>query len=203
MTNKEKMINGKLYKAEDDELKKLFIKVRKNLNKFNKTKLEDFKKREKIARKMFKEVGTNLNINKPLYLDYAFNIKIGNNFYANYNLTILDVCEVTIGNNCMFGPNVSIYTATHPLDYKIRNENLEYGKKIKIGNNVWIGGSSVINPGVNIGNNSVIGSGSVVTKDIPDNSLAYGNPAKVIRKLTKDDYNYWKKQRDLYYETIK
>ncbi|RYD33414.1 MAG: sugar O-acetyltransferase, partial [Verrucomicrobiaceae bacterium] len=115
--------------------------------------------------------------------DYGYNIHLGENFYANYDLIILDVCEVTIGKNCMIGPRVSIYTAGHPLDAETRISGLEFGKPVVIGDNVWIGGNAVINPGVTIGDNVVIAAGAVVTKDVPDNVVVAGIPAKVIREV--------------------
>lgn len=127
------------------------------------------------------------------------NISVGENFYANYGCVIIDVCKVKIGDNVMFGPNVGIYTAGHPIDAEVRNSGLEFGKPITIGDNVWIGGSSVVNPGVSIGDCVVIGSGSVVTKDIPDNVIAVGNPCRVLRPITEDDKKYWRAERDRYY----
>ena len=126
-------------------------------------------------------------INPPFYCDYGFHIHVGKNFYANYNCTILDVSKVTIGENCFMAPNVSIYTAGHPIHPDTRNSGYEYGKAVTVGDNVWIGGNTVILPGVTIGSNVVIGAGSVVTKDIPDWCVAAGNPCRVIRKITEED----------------
>ena len=126
-------------------------------------------------------------INPPFYCDYGFNIHVGKNFYANYNCTILDVSKVTIGDNCFMAPNVAIYTAGHPIHPDTRNSAYEYGKAVTVGDNVWIGGNTVILPGVNVGSNVVIGAGSVVTKDIPDWCVAAGNPCRVIRKITEED----------------
>lgn len=129
----------------------------------------------------------NAFINPPFFCDYGSHIEVGKNFYANYNCTILDVAKVKIGDNCLLAPNVAIYTAGHPIHPLTRNSGYEYGKEITIGDNVWIGGSAVICPGVKIGNNVVIGAGSVVTKDIPDWCIAAGNPCKVIRAITEND----------------
>lgn len=126
-------------------------------------------------------------LNPPFYCDYGFKIHVGRNFYANYNCTILDVAEVRIGDNCFMAPNVSIYTAGHPVHPDTRNSAYEYGKAVTIGDNVWIGGNTVICPGVRVGSNVVIGAGSVVTKDIPDWSVAAGNPCRVIRRITEED----------------
>lgn len=126
-------------------------------------------------------------INPPFYCDYGTHIEVGKNFFANYNCTILDVAKVTIGDNCQLAPNVAIYTAGHPVHPDTRNSGYEYGIGVTIGDNVWIGGNSVICPGVRIGSNTVIGAGSVVTKDIPDWVIAAGNPCRVIREITEED----------------
>lgn len=135
-------------------------------------------------------------VNPPFYCDYGFNIEVGRNFFANYNCTILDVAKVRIGDNCQIAPNVAIYTAGHPIHPATRNTLYEYGIEINIGDNVWIGGNTVICPGVRIGNNVVIGAGSVVTKDIPDWCIAGGNPCKVIRKITEADRKFYYKDRE-------
>ena len=135
-------------------------------------------------------------VNPPFYCDYGFNIEVGKNFFANYNCTILDVAKVRIGDNCQMAPNVAIYTAGHPIHPATRNTLYEYGIEINIGDNVWIGGNTVICPGVRIGDNVVIGAGSVVTKDIPDWCIAGGNPCKVIRKITEADRTFYYKDRE-------
>ncbi len=126
-------------------------------------------------------------VNPPFYCDYGSHIEVGKNFFANYNCTILDVAKVSIGDNCFMAPNVAIYTAGHPIYPDVRSAMWEYGKQVTIGDNVWIGGNTVICPGVNIGSNVIIGAGSVVTKDIPDWAVAAGNPCKVLRMITEDD----------------
>ncbi len=132
-------------------------------------------------------------IEAPFHCDYGKNIEVGDFFFVNYNCVILDVGKVTIGNNVQFAPNVSLYTAGHPIHPDSRNSGYEYGIGITIGNNVWLGGNVVVNPGVHIGNNVVVGSGSVVTKDIPDNVVAVGNPCRIIRKITEEDRKYYYK----------
>ena len=132
-------------------------------------------------------------INPPFYCDYGFNIEVGSNFFANYNCTMLDVGKITIGDNCFMASNVAIYTSGHPIHPDSRNSMYEYGIPVTIGDNVWIGGNTVICPGVTIGSNCVIGAGSVVTKDIPDWSVAAGNPCKVIRKITDEDKRFYYK----------
>lgn len=145
----------------------------------------------------------NAFINPPFRCDYGSHIEVGKNFFANYNCTIIDVAKVVIGDNCQIAPNVSIYTAGHPVHPVSRNSLYEYGIGITIGDNVWIGGNTVILPGVHIGNNTVIGAGSVVTKDIPDWVIAAGNPCKVIRRITEEDKAYYYKDRKFDKETQK
>lgn len=169
----------------DDKILAIQAKCRKILQKLNFMDRSDF---AKISEVVYELIGSkDAFINPPFYCDYGSNIKVGKNFFANYNCTIIDVSKVTIGDNCFLGPSVSIYTAGHPIHPLTRNSLYEYGKPISIGNNCWIGGGSIILPGVKIGNNVVIGAGSVVTKDIPDWCVAAGNPCKVIRKITDDD----------------
>lgn len=155
-----------------------------------------------ILKKLLGSMGKFCYIEPPFRCDYGSNIFVGENFIANYNLTVLDVAPVRIGDNCLVGPNVSIFTAGHPVHPEMRNTGLEYGIEINIGDNVWIGGCSVINPGVTIGSNTVIASGSVVTKDIPDNVIAGGNPCKVIREITDEDRKYYYKNLEFDEEAL-
>lgn len=185
MSEKEKMINEKVYDPTDVELTKDRLKCKKLLYKYNKTFPNQLKKREKIIKSLIKKYETGFYIETPFRCDYGYNIEIGKNFYSNYNLTILDIAKVKIGDNVFIAPNVSIYTVNHPLDVQTRNKLLEQGHSITIGNNVWIGGNVTILPGVKIGNNSVIGAGSVVVKDIEDNVLAVGNPCKAVKKINE------------------
>lgn len=135
-------------------------------------------------------------INPPFYCDYGKHIEVGKNFFANYNCTIIDVAKVRIGDNCQLAPNVAIYTAGHPVHPESRNSLYEYGVEVTIGDNVWIGGNTVVLPGVKIGSNTVIGAGSVVTKDIPDWVVAGGNPCKVIRKISEADRKFYYKDKE-------
>lgn len=199
MREKERMLSGNLYMANDKELKADMKKSRMLTRLFNNTTEEEQEYRVQLLKKLFEKTGKNLYVEPPFRCDYGCHISIGNNFYANYDCIILDVCKVDIGENVLFAPRVCIYTAGHPIDSDIRNTGLEFGKPVKIGNNVWVGGSTVINPGVTIGNNVVIGSGSVVTKDIPDNVIAVGNPCKVLREITEEDRLYWEKKKEEYY----
>ena len=190
-TEKEKMISGKPYKAFGDELLAERQYAKEMIFDFNSLRPNQIDERNEILKRLLGKTKDKYFIEPPFRCDYGYNIEIGENFYSNYNLIILDCAPVKIGDNVLIGPNVSIYTAGHPLHYEIRNQEYEYAFPIIIGDNVWIGGNVVINPGVSIGENSVIGSGSVVTKDIPNNVIAIGNPCKVLRVITDDDKHYY------------
>lgn len=183
MNEKEKMLHGENYNAEDKELKKDRRHARQVCFEYNNTPPADAEKMQKIMSSLLGKHGKNCGIRAPFYCDYGYNIEVGDNFFANFNLTILDGAKVTIGNNVFIAPNVGIYTAGHPLVAERRRSGEEYAKPISIGNDVWIGAGVSILPGVKIGDNCVIGAGSVVNKDIPDNSLAVGNPCKVIKQI--------------------
>lgn len=182
-TEKEKMLAGELYCSKGEELMGERARADRILKLYNATFVKDTERRKELLGELLGSVGENAYIEPNFFCDYGYNIKVGDNFFANYECIILDVCEVKIGSDVLLGPRVSIFTACHPLDPETRRSGLEYGRPVEIGDNVWIGGSSVINPGVKIGRNSVIGSGSVVTKDIPENCVAVGNPCRVIRRL--------------------
>lgn len=180
-TEKEKMLAGELYNDDDEELERAARRAKRLCNKLN----GEFsvKKRIKTAKRLFGKTGKNLNIGYGFYCDYGENIEVGENFYCNWGVCILDVCKIKIGDNCLIGPQVGIYAACHPLDRATRVSELEYGKPITIGNDCWIGGRAVINPGVTLGDNVIVGSGAVVTKSFPSNVVIAGNPAKVIKTL--------------------
>ncbi len=171
-------------------------KARTLTQKLNTMDRSDFEGLSEIVRKLLGKSGDNIFINPPFYCDYGFNIEVGDNFFANYNCTILDVAKVTIGSNAFFAPNVSIFTAGHPLHPDVRNSGYEYGIPVTIGDNVWIGGNSVILPGVTVGSNSVVAAGSVVTKDVPEWAVVAGNPARVIKSITDDDRKYYFKNHE-------
>lgn len=190
-SEKEKMISGKPYKAFGDELLAERQYAKEMIFDFNSLRPNQIDERNEILKRLLGKTKDKYFIEPPFRCDYGYNIEIGENFYSNYNLIILDCAPVKIGDNVLIGPNVSIYTAGHPLHYEIRNQEYEYAFPVIIGDNVWIGGNVVINPGVSIGENSVIGSGSVVTKDIPNNVIAIGNPCKVLRVITDDDKHYY------------
>lgn len=180
MTEKEKMLKEELYIA-DEELVQERAQVKDLCYTFNHLLPSYKEEKDEVFKEIVGKVGKNFWVEQPFMCDYGYNIEIGDNFYSNHNLLILDPGKVTIGDNVFIGPNVSFYTAGHPLDKEKRRQQLEYAKKITIGNDVWIGGSVCILPGVTIGNNVVIGAGSVVNKDIPDNVVAAGNPCKIIK----------------------
>lgn len=173
---------GNLYDSGDKELKENRKNAKRICYLFNNTNPDNVEEATEILSKLINAKGS-FHIEPYFFCDYGYNITVGEGFYANHGCTILDVNKVEIGNNVMLGPNVSIFTATHPIDFKTRISGLEMGYPIKIGNNVWIGGGSIILPGVQIGDNSVIGAGSVVVKSIPKNCVAVGNPAKVIKNI--------------------
>jgi acetyltransferase-like isoleucine patch superfamily enzyme len=193
MNQKERMLAGLPYKAWLDGLSRERMENKKKIYEFNMCRPEDKERIEKLTRDILYKAGKSVHIEAPFHCDYGKNIEVGDNFFANYNCTILDVGKVIIGDNVQFAPNVSLYTAGHPIHPDSRNSGYEYGIGITIGDNVWLGGSVVVNPGVHIGNNVVVGSGSVVTKDIPDNMLAVGNPCRVIREITEEDRKYYYK----------
>lgn len=182
-TEKEKMLSGELYNASDSELSNERLKARLLLKDLNDSREDEGDKREKIVTELIPNSGNNLWLQPPFYCDYGTNILLGENVFFNFNCIVLDVAQVKIGNRTKLGPNVQIYTATHPIDYKERATGLESGKAISIGEDVWIGGSVIICPGITIGDRTVIGAGSVVTKDIPSDVFVAGNPCKIIRKL--------------------
>ena len=172
-------------------------KITRNLlQEFNFMDRSDFDGLGKLVKQILGKSGEGTFINPPFYCDYGSHIEVGDNFFANYNCSIIDVAKVTIGNNVMLAPNVAIYTAGHPIHPDSRNSAYEYGIKVTIGSNVWIGGNVVINPGVTIGDNVVIGAGSVVTRDIPANVVAVGNPCRVMKQITENDRKYYYKDRE-------
>lgn len=184
-TEKEKMLAGELYDPLDEELSEERLRARRLIKELNAAG-EGTKQLAGIVKALLPNALESTWIQPPFYCDYGCNIFLGEKVFFNFNCVILDVMKVKIGSRSMFGPNVQIYTATHPLNYKERAGGLEFAKPVSIGEDVWLGGSAVICPGVHIGDRSVIGAGSVVTKDIPSNVFAAGNPCKVIRLLEQE-----------------
>jgi len=184
LSEKEKCLKGLLYDGNYDEALKLErTKAKMLCQKYNNTPYDNFEERNKIIKELLYKTGNNFLIEQSFYCDYGYNIEIGENFYSNHNLVILDPAKVIFGDNVFIGPNCGFYTAGHPLEIEKRNKGLEYARPIKIGNNVWIGGNVVVLPNVTIGDNCTIGAGSVVTKDIPANSVAVGSPCHVIKAV--------------------
>jgi len=175
---------GELYDAYVPELIKERNLIKDKIFEFNKLNPNNLPEREKLVREMVATTGKNFLIESPFYLEYGYNVHLGENFFSNFNCVILDEAPVHFGDDVLLAPNVSIYTVNHPLNAERRRAGLEYARPVTIGNNVWIGGNTVILPGVTIGDNTVIGAGSVVTKSIPANVLAAGNPCRVIREIT-------------------
>lgn len=196
MNQRERMLAGLPYKAWLDGLNEERIKNKLKIYDYNLLRPDEGEKMDVLIKDILGKTGENIFIEQPFHCDYGKNIEVGNNFFANYNCTILDVGNVIIGENVQLAPNVAIYTAGHPIHPESRNSGYEYGIGVTIGDNVWVGGSVVINPGVTIGNNVVIGAGSVVTKDIPDNVVAVGNPCRVIRQITEQDRKYYYKDKE-------
>lgn len=182
-TEKEKMLAGELYDPLDQQLSAERLKARLLIKELNDTREDESEKRLHILKELLPDAGDGLWMPPPFYCDYGYNIKTGEKVFFNFNCVVLDVAEVIIGGRTLFGPDVQIYTATHPMDYRERAAGLEFAKSIIIGEDVWIGGHVVICPGITIGGRSVIGAGSVVTKNIPADIFAAGNPCKVIRSL--------------------
>ena len=198
MTEKEKMLSGGLYLAQDQVLAQEYKNAKRLVRLFNQTTEDEPERRAACLKELLGSTGENIWIEPTFHCDYGRNIFVGENFGANYDCIILDVCPVTIGDNVFFGPRVCVFTATHPIDAEVRATGLEYGKPVVIGSDVWVGGGTVINPGVTIGCNVVIGSGSVVTKSIPDGVIAAGNPCRVLRPITDEDRGYWRRKQKEY-----
>jgi maltose O-acetyltransferase len=190
------MLAGLPFRIRYDGLLGEIRKTKALLYRYNHTKPHKTKTLDRLIRKILGKTGNWVCVDQPFHCDFGTNISVGANFYANSNCTILDCGRVTIGDNVLFGPNVSVFTAGHPIHPESRRSRYQYGIEVSIGNDTWICGNVTINPGVRIGNNVVVASGSVVTKDIEDDALAAGNPCRVIRKITEADRRHYFKDRE-------
>ena len=203
MTEYEKMVKGLIYNPGDEEILGEQVQYQDKLWEFNQLKPSQYSEKMKFMKEMFAECGDNCYIELPFRANWGgHHIHFGNGIYANFNLTIVDDGHVYVGDKVMFGPNVTVATASHPIEPTLRARGLQYNKDVYIGENVWIGAGVIIVPGVRIGKNSVIGGGSVVTKDIPDNVVAVGNPCRVLREISEHDKKYFYKNEEIDWESI-
>lgn len=198
MTEKEKMFSGELYLPGDETIMAEQILCLDRLYDFNQTRPTEFEKREKLLKEMFAEIGENCYIEPPLHSNWGGkHCHFGKNIYANFNLTLVDDTHIYVGDYTMFGPNVVIATAGHPILPPLREKQYQYNMPVHIGKNCWIGAGALIMPGITIGDNTVIGAGSVVTHDIPANVVAVGNPCRVLREINDHDKEYYYKERKI------
>lgn len=203
-TMKEKMHTGELYLPCDDEIMEWQIQCLDRLYEFNMTRPTEFEKRQKLLKEMFAEIGDNCYIEPPFHSNFGgAHIHFGDNVYCNFGTTMVDDTHIYVGDNTMFGPNVTVATAGHPILPELRKQVYQYNAPVHIGTNCWIGAGSIILPGITIGNNAVIGAGSVVTKDMPNNVVAYGNPCRIIREINEHDNEFYFKNKRIPKELIK
>lgn len=187
-TVKEKMLSGELHVSMNDrQLLEERMRARSLFFRLNALPPDREEERKALIRELFGAIGENFVLESPFRCDYGSNIHAGENFYANYNCVILDCARVTIGDNVLIGPNVSIFAAGHPVHPELRQQDLEYAFPVTIGDRVWLGGGTIVNPGVTVGENSVIGSGSIITRDIPADVVAAGNPCRILREINETD----------------
>ena len=196
--SKKRMQEGRLYLPEDEEIMAQQLKCLEKLYDYNATRPLEQEKRETLLKEMFGDIGEGCYIEPPFHANWAGkHVHFGNNVYANFNLTLVDDTDIYVGDKVMFGPNVTVATAGHPIDPELRYQAMQYNIPVHIGENVWIGANAVVLPGVTIGDNSVIGAGSVVTKDIPANVVAVGNPCRVLREIGEHDKEFYYKDRKI------
>lgn len=203
MKQSERMEKGFLYDPSDAEIMAEQLSFQDKLWEFNQLKPSDFDKKQQYMKEVFAECGENCYIELPFCANWGgHHVHFGNGVYVNFNLTLVDDGDIYIGDKVMIGPNVTIATANHPIDSDLRSRGLQYNKDVYIGENTWIGAGVIIVPGIHIGNNSVIGAGSIVTKDIPDNVVAVGNPCRVLRTVSERDRKYFYKSEQIVWEEI-
>ncbi|MBQ8575052.1 MAG: sugar O-acetyltransferase [Clostridia bacterium] len=203
MTNREKLHSGEIYYPSDDEIMKEQLLCLDKLYDFNMTRPTEQDKREKMLKEMFAEIGEGCYIEPPLRANWGGkHVHFGKMVYANFNLTLVDDTHIYVGDYTLIGPNVTIATAGHPINPELREKAYQFNRSVKIGKNCWIGAGAVIVPGVTIGDNTVIGAGSIVTKDIPANVVAVGNPCKVLREIGEHDKEYYFKDCKIDYNSI-
>lgn len=198
MTEKERMLSGSLYRADAPELQEDSRICKQLLQRFNQLAGTDLPEQKAILRRLLGHLGTDVSICPPFHCDYGCHIYIGDRVYINYELIVLDVCPVIIGDDVLIGPRVNLLAASHPIDPLVRSSGLECGAPIRIEARAWLGGNVTVNPGVTIGADSVVGSGSVVTRDIPAGVIAAGNPCRVLRPISEEDRAYWAQKRREY-----
>ncbi len=204
MGMKEKMHTGELYLPGDDEIMREQLRRLDRLCDFNATRPSELQKREALLREMFAEIGEGCYIEPPFYANHAgAHVHFGKNIYANFHLTMVDDTHIYVGDYTMFGPNVTVATAGHPILPELREQAYQYNASVHIGKNCWIGAGAVILPGVTIGDNTVIGAGSIVTKDVPANVVAVGNPCRVLRPIGEHDREFYFKDRRIDWDAVK
>lgn len=197
MNAKERMKSGKIYFCTDEELAKEQLRRLDRLYDFNQTRPSEMPKRMALLKEILAEVGENCYVEPPLHANWGCHTHFGNNVYANFNLTLVDDTDIYVGDGVLFGPNVVVAVAGHPVDPDLRRKVAQFNLPVHIGNNVWIGAGAIILPGIAIGDNSVIGAGSVVTKDVPPNVVAVGNPCRVLREIGEHDREYYWRDRKI------
>ncbi len=203
MTDREKIHSGKIYYPSGDEIMNEQLSYVDKLYDFNATRPTELDKREALLKDMFAEIGEGCYIEPPFHANWGgHHVHFGNNVYANFNLTMVDDTHIYVGDCTMFGPNVTVATAGHPIDPELRSKAYQFNMPVHIGKNCWLGAGVIVLPGVTIGDNTVIGAGSVVTKDIPSNVVAVGNPCKVLRPINERDKEYYFKDRKIDYSDL-
>lgn len=199
----QQMLAGELYLASGIHPENKSLAGKMLAQKINQLPMDNFSEAIRLEKELFGKTGESIYVTPPVYVDYGRHVEIGENFYCNMDCIFLDVNRITIGDNVMIGPRVGFYTAGHPTDPEIRVMDLEFGLPITVKDNVWIGASSIILPGVTIGEGAIVAAGAVVTKDVPARTIVAGNPAKVMRELTATDHQQWSEKKEKYYQDKK